>query len=242
MIVITMAGGSSRFLKAGYDKTKYALELWDKSVFEQVLLSFKKYFLKEDFLFITRRDDLSSSKVHLYVRNLGIQNYDVFELDKVTDGQAETAYLALKEYSDDFPILIFNIDTIRPNYIFPSFIDQCDGYLEVFKGEGSNWSFIEPDVQGSNKVLRTAEKDPISNLCSSGMYYFKSKNLYCYFFEKNLKMGNKSKGEYYIAPLYNDYIKQGFDIKYELIEQDNIYFCGTPDEYEALKRRGKSDA
>lgn len=235
MIVITMAGGSTRFKKAGYQQTKYALELGHKSVFEEVLLSFKEYFDSEEFLFITRKDDESAFLLLGYLKNLQIKKYSIFELDKITDGQAETAYIALKEYIEDFPILIFNIDTIRPNYIKPEFINECDGYLEVFCGEGDNWSFIEPGPRG--EVIRTTEKEAISNLCSSGLYFFKSRQKYCSIFEDIYKENAKVRGEYYIAPMYNVYIKQGLNIKYNIVAIDDIYFCGTPDEYIELKRK-----
>ncbi|EEU7339075.1 capsular biosynthesis protein, partial [Campylobacter jejuni] len=44
-----------------------------------------------------------------------------------------------------------------------------------------------------------------------------------------------SKGELYIAPMYNYLIKKGLLIKYHKISLDEIVFCGTPDEYERVK-------
>ncbi|TOH10549.1 capsular biosynthesis protein, partial [Vibrio parahaemolyticus] len=44
MIVIPMAGMSSRFFKAGYKLPKYMLEAHGKSLFEHSLRSFESYF------------------------------------------------------------------------------------------------------------------------------------------------------------------------------------------------------
>jgi hypothetical protein len=41
-------------------------------------------------------------------------------------------------------------------------------------------------------------------------------------------------GEFYIAPLYNYLIKNGKIIRYKLISNTEILFCGTPKEYEYL--------
>lgn len=235
-----MAGASSRFFEAGYDKPKYTLSLSGLSVFEHVMLSFEKYFETEEFLFVVRKDDAFFNTIHSYLENIGVKNYSVFELEKLTDGQAETAYLALKDYEEDFPITIFNIDTIRPNYVKPEFIGDCDGYLEVFIGEGSNWSFVESGE--NNQVIRTTEKEPISNLCSSGLYYFKSQKQFCAVFEEILTKKETTKGEYYIAPLYNSFIEKGLDIKYEIIPLNEILFCGTPDEYLTLKEEMEKNA
>ena len=54
MIVIPMAGLSSRFTKAGYDKPKYMLEAFGRSLFWHAVSSFSNYFDSEDFLFIAR--------------------------------------------------------------------------------------------------------------------------------------------------------------------------------------------
>lgn len=235
MILITMAGLSSRFAKAGYSLPKYMLEINGKTIFEHAVRSFEYYFDDEEFLFILRPDSTAKEFVEKKVSELGIKRYSVLVLEKDTRGQAETAYLALKHYNHDFGITIFNIDTIRYNYKKPLFLDECDGYLEVFSAEGEHWSFIEP---GSNfNVLRTTEKDRISDLCSDGLYYFKSQKQFCHLFEVAVQNNNQVKGEFYIAPLYNDLIQAGFIIKYDQIQLNQIEFCGTPAEYEMLKKK-----
>lgn len=55
-------------------------------------------------------------------------------MDKETRGQAESAYIGLKDINYTDGIYIFNIDTIRHDYTKPDFINNCDGYLEVFEG------------------------------------------------------------------------------------------------------------
>ncbi|WP_082877323.1 glycosyltransferase family 2 protein [Comamonas thiooxydans] len=232
MILITMAGLSSRFSKAGYSVPKYALEYDGRSIFEWAVRSFEKYFQDEFFLFVLRPDEFAATFVENSVKDLGIKKYRIIRLDRDTRGQAETAYLALKEFNEDFPVIIFNIDTIRYGYIKPEFLSNCDGYLEVFRGEGSHWSFVEPGPDLT--VTRTTEKERISDLCSDGLYYFKSHIEFCRIFEDALNAGEETKGEFYIAPLYNKMIKAGAKIKYDVIEIDQIDFCGTPSEYENL--------
>ena len=169
------------------------------------------------------------------VQKLGISRYDTVELEHDTRGQAETAYLALQEYASDFPVTIFNIDTIRYDYQKPDFLDACDGYLEVFKGDGEHWSFVDPGVDSS--VVRTTEKDRISDLCSDGLYYFKSQFQFRQIFEQALALNEQVKGEFYIAPLYNQLISAGGVVKYAVIDMEQIDFCGTPDEYQALLKK-----
>lgn len=235
MILITMAGLSSRFSKAGYKVPKYALDLCGISLFEWAVRSFERYFDSERFVFVVRPDQFAKNFVLNSVREIGIRSYEVFCLEHDTSGQAETAYLALRPYIDDFSVTIFNIDTIRYNYQGPKFLSECDGYLEVFRGDGEHWSFVDPGPNES--VLRTTEKNRISDLCSDGLYYFKSQLQFRRIFERAVIEDEKVKGEFYIAPLYNRLIEMGGVVKYDVINPEQIDFCGTPDEYEALRKK-----
>ncbi|MNJ23658.1 hypothetical protein D3C77_180480 [compost metagenome] len=230
-----MAGLSSRFFKAGYTQPKYKLTIQGESVFSLATKSFIKYFDTDLFVFVVR--DIYDSKQFIKdeIKKLGISNCSIVTLGDETRGQAETAYLALKQIDSDEQVTIFNIDTFRHNYQKPSFIDECDGYLEVFSAEGEHWSFVEPAPGG--KVTRTTEKERISDLCSDGLYYFKHKNIFIDAFEQAVAQNELVRGEYYVAPLYNRLIQIGMDIRYETITLDQIDFCGTPEEYRALLKK-----
>jgi hypothetical protein len=230
-----MVGLSSRFFKAGYTKPKFQLELAGETVFSRAVRSFEHYFASERFLFITRPDYDTPSFVNAELSRLGIANATVTTIAHDTQGQAETVSLGLKDTADSEPLLIFNIDTFRYDYRKPDFIDHCDGYLEVFSGEGDHWSFVEPG--GENGVLRTTEKERISSLCSDGLYYFKTRDLFESALSEARAKNETTKGEFYIAPLYNTLIKSSASIKYEEIALSEIDFCGTPDEFEALKQK-----
>jgi len=230
-----MAGLSSRFTKAGYTVPKYALSIGQKTVFELTISSFINYFDCEKFLFITIADQATKEFVFKYAKKLGIKDFQIIELKNTTRGQAETAYIGLNKYTEDFDITIFNIDTIRHNYVKPVKINEWDGYLEVFEDAGTHWSFVEPGEDSS--VLRTTEKIKISDLCSSGLYYFKSHKYFKDAFESALLNEESNFGEFYVAPLYNKLIRDGMIIKYHKINSTEIDFCGTPDEYINLVKK-----
>ncbi len=234
MIVIPMAGLSSRFFKAGYDKPKYMLKAHGRTLFEHSVLSFEKYFQSEPFLFITRDVYDTPNFVSQKVKALGIKDYQIVILDHETRGQAETVYLALKQARNtDQSLTIFNIDTFRPGFEFPAEGRKGSGYLEVFQGPGDHWSFVQPATSDSRLVARTTEKERISDLCSSGLYHFTKISDFVTAFERYLKVPEKDwpKGELYIAPLYNLLIAEGCRIYYHPIGIQDVIFCGTPEEY-----------
>ena len=238
MIVIPMAGLSSRFFNAGYKKPKYMLTINGKSLFKLTVESFKKYFSNSNFVFIVREDYDTPNFVLNEIKELGIKNYQLVILSHETKGQAETVYLGVQAANTDESeeLTVFNIDTVRPNYKYPELSVLGDGYLEVFEGSGTNWSFAKPLHQGSSVVEATAEKNPISNLCSTGLYHFKSVGMYidAYKRESAKKESDLVNGELYIAPLYNQLIQEGYEIHYNLIKKSEVIFSGTPAEYEEL--------
>lgn len=239
MIVIPMAGLSSRFKKAGFEKPKYMLEAKGQTLFEHSVSSFKRYFASEKFLFIVLDVKDTISFVKESANRLGISQFEIVCLDSPTRGQAETAYLGLKGMEGEFidsPITIFNIDTFRPNFKYPENIKltRIDGYLETFIGKGANWSNVLPLIEGRDIVQLTAEKQEISKYCCTGLYYFASSSRYCALFEDYLEVDDVNElqgGEFYIAPMYNKLIKNGADIRFTVIDSQEVIFCGVPDEY-----------
>lgn len=237
IIIFPMAGLSSRFSKAGYTKPKYMLDLNGKSVFLEAVLSFKRYFNEFKILFIYRNIQNTRTFIQEECKKLGLNLYESLELEKETDGQAHTVMLGLlkAKIDDEESLLIFNIDTFRPNFSLPSNLESFDGYLEVFEGEGEQWSFVLADEKG--KVIKTAEKQRISNLCSSGLYYFKKAGDFKEVFLELQSKNQRIKNEFYIAPMYNTLIQKGAFITYVKIDLNEIIFCGTPLEYEILKNK-----
>ena len=244
MICLPMAGLSSRFFKAGYTAPKYMLDLKGQTVFAHALRSFEAYFTQQPMLIICRADFDTPTFVRAECKKAGLpaDKLDLVVLEHETAGQAETVAKGLEAARVDpaQPLTIFNIDTFRPGFRYPTAFDpaRVDGYLEVFEGEGDHWSFAAPDERAAEsfKVARVTEKERISNLCSTGLYHFRQVALF-----QDLYAGIAARdpatlqgGERYIAPLYNTAIQAGKDIRYDLISIEEVCFCGTPAEYEAL--------
>lgn len=245
MIVIPMSGGSSRFFRAGFGRPKYELDIAGHSLFWHALWGFRDYFSAETFVFVTRKDFDARPFVERQCELLGVSNYLIVELDGMTRGQAESVYLGVKDIPDrDEGMVIFNIDTIRHGFRYPDYVGDVDGYLEVFRGDGDGWSFVRVAADNPEQVIETSEKLRISDYCSTGLYYFRTKDTFMKAFESALSEVDDFMArwrELYVAPLYNYLIGQGADIRCSLIERHDVIFSGTPDEYEnAIRTWGKS--
>ncbi|HYD68017.1 glycosyltransferase family 2 protein [Azospirillum sp.] len=238
MIVIPMAGVSRRFAMAGYDRPKYMLEAHGKTLFRHAVESFQALFAEETFLFVCRDVADTPAFIRAECAAMGVGRYEVVGLHALTRGQAETVALGLSGAGcpDAEPILVFNIDTFRPGFAWPGDVDRAaaDGYLEVFDGSGPQWSYVGQSGPGSNRVAETAEKREISNLCCTGLYWFRSAGLFRAAYAEQLALGleRAEAGELYVAPLYNFLIRRGADIRYHRIPREAVIFCGVPQEYE----------
>ncbi len=244
MIVFPMAGLSSRFKQAGFDLPKFRLSAHGRTLFTHAVSGFAPLAAQERLLFITLQQHNATSFVADELTALGLagDQFDIVELQEPTAGQADTVWLGLNQCgaSGDERLTIFNIDTFRPGFAYPKAfdVDQIDGYLEVFRGKGDHWSFAraENNAERSGRVVEVAEKRRISPLCSSGLYVFRTVDL----FHEALDSARRDwgadpeAGEQYVAPLYNRLIAVGADIRYQEIDLSEIVFCGTPGEYEAV--------
>lgn len=226
MIIIPMAGLSSRFFKAGYNEPKYKLKAHGKTLFEWSVKTFEKAYQTEKFIFICRDVYDTPEFVASELKHIGIKDYEIITLTSETRGQAETVFLSLDKVPDNEPLIIFNIDTYEGQFDYMH--EPNDAYLEVFQGEGEHWSFAKPVQDGSTLVAQTAEKKRISDLCSNGVYGFKNKNI---FINAYIELIRSNPGELYIAPMFNFIIEQGMAVRYKKVDISDHIFMGTPSEY-----------
>jgi hypothetical protein len=237
VILIPMAGLSRRFAEAGYIQPKFMLPLHGRSVFEHAVGSFQAYFDDVPFAFVFREDAAVRDFAPEALRRLGVRRFELVGLEAPTRGQAETVALGLRRLGwADSPVTVFNIDTFRPGFRMPAGAQRWDGYLEVFRGEGANWSYVRPAGPDSDRVAETTEKRPVSDLCCTGLYHFSSSRRFLEAFDAyaTAPPADLPGGELYVAPLYNLLIGAGGDIRWRLIQTNEVIFCGTPAEYEGL--------
>lgn len=236
MIVLPMAGLSQRFFREGYDKPKFMLDVAGRFALDLTIGSFADFIGSETFLFVCRDVFGTPDFVRARATALGIRSHECVVLAAETAGQAETVALGIEAagVAASEPLTIFNIDTFRiamPDYRQAGGV----GCLEVFRGTGDNWSFVEPEGT-SDRVVRTTEKDPISDLCCTGLYHFATAETFRSAYRSELQDRTTRQVEHYIAPIYNHLIRAGLPVTYREVPREDVVFCGVPDEYRQLQR------
>lgn len=239
MIVIPMAGESRRFRAAGYTRPKYQLPLGSGYVFDYAVRGFRERFGVEALLFIMAGADRARDFVLSRLRVLGVPDAALVVLAGRTAGQAQTVDLGLLEagVGPEESITIFNIDTFRPGFHMTEPERSADGYLEVFRGDGAGWSFIVPRERGGVGVARVVEKCRVSDLCCTGLYYFRRRADFSSGYELEQAAPSQVLGERYVAPIYNQLIAGGKQVVFREVPRSAVICCGVPEEYEDLRAR-----
>lgn len=226
-----MAGRGSRFVKAGYSAPKWAISVHGKTLFEWSLLSLPLE-LCSHLVFIALREHESNNELTQFIRNtLSFEGkLDIIFLDSVTQGQAETVLKGADLLDPEKPLLIYNIDTYSTSKSLASALmdEDNDGVLGAFTSSESRFSFAKLDSEGI--VIKTAEKEAISNNALNGLYHFRRTDDFTRIARQTINDGRTDKGEYYIAPMYNALIAEGK--RYVIDTCDTNWILGTPDELE----------
>jgi capsule biosynthesis phosphatase len=229
--VIPMAGKGERFKREGFKIPKFMVPAKGKTLFEYSLESLPVH-LADQLIFVCLSEHQHFS-VSKFIRDrVQHDNISIISIEESTRGQAETVYRARHLIDSDGEMLIYNIDTyFRSKSLQEVLSDsrrKMDGVIGAFIEESGDekWSFAE--MSGDKCVIRTSEKQRISPVALTGLYHFTRADDFFKAFEYRLEMNIIEKGEFYIAPLYNDLIRQGRRFVIDLV--DDFVALGTPED------------
>jgi len=228
--LITMAGEGRRFHEAGYELPKMLIEAKGKTLLEWSIDSLPLN-LCSRLIFVAQQkheDEFQLSKRIISIYGNKVKSVHFKFIDKLTRGQSETACLAKRLIDLSQPLLIFNIDT----QFFSSSLEKnllrkdIDGVLGAFYSEEPRFSFAA--LNDENFVTKTAEKEVISSNALTGLYHFTYPEDFFEAAESAFSKNETTKGEFYIAPLYNHLITKGRKLIVDMADEVNI--LGTPEE------------
>lgn len=206
-ILIPMAGEGSRFTKEGYTFPKPLIDVCGKPMIQKVVENLN---FDAEFIFLVRKEHLIKYKgleTTLYQITDGRMN--IVEVNKLTDGAACTALLAKKYIDGDDDLLIANSDQIieysKDNFNYLKTFTNLDGIVFCFNAVHPKWSFVKINSKGL--VVEVAEKNPISNIATCGIYWYRKGSDFVKCAESMIYKNIRVNNEFYIAPVYNEFIE-----------------------------------
>lgn len=227
-VVIPMAGRGSRFEQAGYSFPKPLIDVNNKPMIQVVV---ENIGMNANYIFLVLKEHYDKySLKYLLPLICGYNSCQIVFVDKVTEGAACTVLLAKDYINNDDELLLANSDqwvNWDSNH-FLQFMDKksADGGIVTFHATHPKWSFAKVDENGL--ITEVAEKKPISNVATVGIYYCKNGKDFVAGAEQMIAKDIRTNGEFYVCPVFNELIGNGKKVyNYPVAEMMGL---GTPED------------
>ena len=230
-VVVPMAGRGFRFADRGVETPKPLISVAGRPMIAWALQSLAGLSYRQ-IIFMALAEHEACHRVSILLHSLTGLSAQVILLDGVTEGQLCTVLAAREFISGDEDLLIASSDTYVVSNLAQDIARRpadCRGIISVADVPGDRWSFARTDEGG--RVVEVTEKVRISNHASTGLYYFANGREFVAVAEEMIRNGEKTRGEYYVIPVYQKYIQRGWRVGISVASE--MWDMGTP---EALSR------
>jgi dTDP-glucose pyrophosphorylase len=231
-----MAGLGKRFEQAGYTVPKPMIEIDGTKMIELVVNNLN--INDGRYIFITQKKHCEEFGVRSFLKKI-VHDCTVIELDGLTEGAACTILKVKDLINNDEELITANSDQLVMDFDYcgrgTNFFrrNDRDGGIWCFVCQHPKWSYAK--VDDNYIVTEVAEKKPISNLATVGVYYFKKGSDFVQSAEKMIEKNIRVNGEFYLCPVYNQMIESGKKVGAFLVNE--MIGLGTPEDVRAYKER-----
>jgi HAD superfamily hydrolase (TIGR01509 family) len=168
-VLIPMAGAGSRFQEQGYTFPKPLIEVGNKPMIQVVTDNLN---IDAHHIYIVQKEHYEKYNLETVLKLIK-PDCTIVQVDELTDGAACTTLLAREYINNDEPLIIANSDQFvdwNSNEVLYAFSTEgIGGGILTFESTHPKWSYAKLDENGF--VSMVAEKQPISNNATVGIYY-----------------------------------------------------------------------
>jgi NDP-sugar pyrophosphorylase family protein len=234
-ILIPMAGEGSRFAKEGYTFPKPLIDVEGKPMIQVVVENLD---FDATYIFLVRKEHLQKySGLKTTLDRITNGKFEIVEVDALTEGAACTTLLAKHLIDNDEELLIANSDQVikysSENFKLMKSLTSADGIIFTFNALHPKWSFVKVNSRGI--ITELQEKNPISNIATCGIYWYKKGSDYVKYTEQMISKNIRVNNEFYVAPVYNEYIADGKTLIPFYV--DEMHGIGTPEDLNTYLKR-----
>lgn len=225
-VLIPMAGAGSRFAQAGYTFPKPLIEINNKPMIQVVVDNLN---IEANYIFIVQQEHYDRYNLKQFL-NLIAPNCQIVCVNGMTEGAACTTLLAKHLINNNQPLLIANSDQFvewNSNECLYAFTAEgIDAGIVTFQATHPKWSFVLLDEKGF--VSEVAEKKPISDIATVGIYFWRHGADYVKYAEQMIAKNIRTNNEFYVCPVFNEAIADNKKIRIKMI--DRMWGLGTPED------------
>ena len=225
-VLIPMAGAGSRFQQAGYTFPKPLIDVKGCPMIQTVVNNLN---IDANFIFVVQKDHRIKYNLDS-VLGLIAPNCKIVETDGLTEGAACTVLLAKKYIDNDNPLVLANSDQFiewnSNEFMYKMYEQSLDGGILTFNSTHPKWSYAK--INDNGFVVEVAEKNPISNMATTGIYFWKKGSDFVKYAESMISKNTRVNNEFYVCPVFNEAILDNKKIKTFNIEK--MWGIGTPED------------
>jgi len=225
-VLIPMAGAGSRFEKAGYTFPKPLIDVRGKPMIQWVVDNLN---VEAKYIFIVQKSHFEKYNLKDTLNNF-CPNNEIVQIDGITEGAACTTLLAKQYIDNDEPLIIANSDQFvewdSDEFMYASSASDLDANILTFKSTHPKWSYAK--LNDSGYVTEVAEKKPISDIATVGIYYWRKGSDYVKYAEQMISKNIRVNNEFYVCPVFNEAIADGKKVKVYNVK--NMWGLGTPED------------
>jgi HAD superfamily hydrolase (TIGR01509 family) len=225
-VLIPMAGAGSRFAAAGYTFPKPLIEVNGKPMIQVVVENLN---IDAHYIFMVQKEHYEKYNLKQLL-NLIKPGCDIIQVEGLTEGAACTTLLAKEFINNGDPLLMANSDQFvewNSNECLYAFTaDSIDAGIVTFNATHPKWSFAKLGEDGF--VSEVAEKNPISDLATVGIYYWSHGEDYVKYAERMIEKNIRTNNEFYVCPVFNEAIADGKKVRAKNISK--MWGIGTPED------------
>tara|TARA_R100001082_G_C4363634_1_gene160670 strand:- start:261 stop:971 length:711 start_codon:yes stop_codon:yes gene_type:complete len=234
-ILIPMAGEGSRFSKEGYTFPKPLIDVNGKPMIQTVVENLD---FNAEYIFLVRGEHLQKYEgLEDTLQRITNGKSTIVVVDQLTEGAACTALLAKEHIDNDEDLLIANSDQYieysPENFETIKNMTNVDAMVYAFEAVHPKWSFVKTNSRGI--VTEVAEKKPISNIATCGIYWYRRGSDFVKYAERMIDKNIRVNNEFYIAPVYNELINEGKTLIPFYVH--SMWGIGTPEDLRAFLDR-----
>jgi len=225
-VLIPMAGNGSRFAQAGYTFPKPLIEVHGKPMIQVVVDNLA---VDANFIFVVQKSHREKYNLDSML-SLICPGCKIVEVDGVTEGAACTVLLAKDFINNDEPLVIANSDQFIEwnslEFFYKMNEQNLDAGIVSFRATHPKWSYAKVDDNGF--VTEVAEKNPISDIATVGVYYWKQGKDFVKYAESMISKDIRVNNEFYVCPVFNEALLDGLKIK--TFDVPKMWGIGTPED------------
>lgn len=229
-IVIPMAGAGNRFAKAGYKDPKPLIPIHGIPMIKLIIENLRPS-QPHRFIFICQRTHVEEYGLEAKLKSWAPDSA-LIQIEGLTEGAACTVLAARELLNTSNPLMIANSDQYV-NLPIDDYLDEMpntnlDGLIMTMTAVDPKWSFV--GLSPEKLIITVVEKQVISDEATVGIYNFRHGSDFVRAAESMIKKELRVKGEFYVAPAYNELIAEGQKIGIHNIgrEGSGMYGLGTP--------------